>query len=215
VDKAMAVAANLLSINRIDDNWHGVTAKDSPDHEGLVVDSIEKDSPAADGGLQAGDVITSAAGQEIERPLDFEWAVLGHKAGEKIELAIERNQQPVKLILVLAAKPKAAKIDEDPNWELLGMKLTPIPPQQFRQYQSRYRGGLSVAAVRPDSPAAKQGIRRGDILVGMHVWETISLENVSYILNRPDFSDISPVKFYILRGSETLFGHLPVAMKKQ
>ena len=48
----------------------------------------------------------------------------------------------------------------------------------------------------------------------MHIWETISLENVSYILNRPDFSTIAPVKFFILRGSETLYGFLPVAMKK-
>ena len=46
---------------------------------------------------------------------------------------------------------------------------------------------------------------------GSAVWETISPDNVSYILNRSDFEQIQPVKFYILRGSETLSGHLNVS----
>jgi serine protease Do len=69
--------------------------------------------------------------------------------------------------------------------------------------------------VRPTSPAARQGILRGDVLVGMHVWETVTPENVEYILNRPDFTEIDPLKFYILRsgerGSEVLYGHMTVA----
>jgi len=101
-----------------------------------------------------------------------------------------------------------------PSWELLGLELKPIPTAEFQKmFQTRYRGGLSVAAVRPQSSAASQGIRRGDVLVGMHIWETISMENVAYILNRPDFAALNPVKFFILRGSDTLYGYLPVAMK--
>ncbi len=47
----------------------------------------------------------------------------------------------------------------------------------------------------------------------MHIWETISPDNVSYILNRPDFADLDPIKFYILRGNETLYGHMQVSMQ--
>ena len=83
------------------------------------------------------------------------------------------------------------------------MGLQPISSKQFQQYRSRYHGGLTVIDVRPDSPAAKQGIRRGDVLVGMHIWETVSLENVNYILGRSDFTQLDPLKFYIIRGSET------------
>jgi serine protease Do len=86
-----------------------------------------------------------------------------------------------------------------------------MPASEFSRLNTRYRGGLKVSAVRPDSPAAAQGIRKGDVLVGMHVWETISAENVTYILGRSDFDQIQPVKFYILRGSETLYGHMNVS----
>ena len=102
-----------------------------------------------------------------------------------------------------------------PAWQLLGLELKPIPSEEFRQtFETRYRGGLTVTAVRAQSPAAVQGIRPGDVLVGMHIWETISLENVAYILNRPDFASLNPVKFFILRGNETLYGYLPVAMRE-
>ncbi len=98
---------------------------------------------------------------------------------------------------------------------MLGLRLAAVPAQQFKQYNSRYRGGLAIVAVRAEGPAARQGIRRGDVLVGMHEWETVTPENVDYILNRPDFHKFDPVKFYILRtndsGSEVLYGHLAVS----
>jgi serine protease Do len=72
-----------------------------------------------------------------------------------------------------------------------------------------------IIEVKPDSPAAKQGIRSGDVLVGMHIWETLTLENVDYVLNRPNFSDLQPIKFYILRGNDTLYGHLPVSLERR
>ena len=67
--------------------------------------------------------------------------------------------------------------------------------------------------MRQNSPASDQGIRAGDVLVGMHIWETISQDNVTYILHRPDFNSINPVKFFILRGSETLYGFMPISLK--
>jgi serine protease Do len=65
-----------------------------------------------------------------------------------------------------------------------------------------------VTEVREGGPAAEQGIRVGDILVGLHVWETIAIDNIAYILERAEADHLNPIKFYVLRGRETLFGHL-------
>ncbi len=217
VDMAMDVAAKLMSTSRIEHTWHGVvcTAEESPQKRQVIVAQIDENSPAAKSGLRPGDVITSVGDRPVARVLDFERALLGHKTGERIPLSIKRKQQSVSVNLVLATAPaqKAPPVT-DQIWEVLGMRLEPIAARQFRQNQSRYRGGLSVSEVKPDSAAARQGIRRGDVLVGMHVWETVSLDNVSYILNRPDFGEIEPLKFYILRGNETLYGHLPVSLQR-
>ena len=50
----------------------------------------------------------------------------------------------------------------------------------------------------------------------MHIWETVSLKNVDYVVkyvsDRPDSASLNPVKFYVLRGEETLYGFLPIAL---
>ena len=52
----------------------------------------------------------------------------------------------------------------------------------------------------------------------MHIWETVSLDNVDYILKRPDFATIDPLKFYILRDEGdyygTYYGHLSVSLRR-
>ena len=48
----------------------------------------------------------------------------------------------------------------------------------------------------------------------MHIWETISLENVNYILKSPEFASMQPLKFLILRNEATYYGHLSVAVRR-
>lgn len=212
IDRALGVASDLLSVARLENRWHGITVKPAS-HEGVVVQAVEKNSPAEQAGLQPGDVLQAIENRPLSRQLDLERILLGRKNSDPVELQIKRNASQVQTKLALVAKPKTAE-DNDKHWQLLGMKLTQIPAQQFKQGTSRYRGGLQVLNVRADSPASKQGIRKGDILVGMHVWETISLDNVDYVLSRGDLEEFAPIKFLLLRNGETLFGHLPVTIKR-
>jgi len=221
IDEALEVAARLMSVERIDQSTHGIagTTKCEPEKRSFTVNSVRADSPAAKSGLQAGDVITSIGGRKIERSLDVELAFLGKSRDEAVKIEVERNHatQSVSLALAPAGKQSqsATKLPlADRVWESLGLKLATMEDVEFRSLNSRYRGGLRVLAVRADSPAAAQGIRRNDVLVGMHVWETISLENVAYILDREDLEKLDPVVFYIVRGTDTLYGHLRVANRQ-
>ena len=98
---------------------------------------------------------------------------------------------------------------------MFGLKLKSLPQQQLTLVKPKYRGGMRVVSVRPDSPAAQNGIVHGDILVGLHVWETINEDNVTYIMEHPQLRVFSPLKFYILRGRETLYGHLQLAFRDE
>jgi serine protease Do len=215
VDKAMNVAATLLA-SAGGKSWHGlVAAPDAPaSPSGMKLAAIERKSPAAEAGLKQGDVVTAVGEAEIHRALDFQRVMLDRKVGEKVELTVQRDGKPMSVTVVLADTPDASQSADSGAWEVLGLDLRTMPAGEFKQkFHTRYRGGLLVVNVRENSPAADQGIRAGDVLVGMHIWETISQDNVSYILHRPDFNSINPVKFFILRGSETLYGFMPISLK--
>lgn len=92
-------------------------------------------------------------------------------------------------------------------WETIGIRAEPTDFDGG----SRYRGGLKILEVRPESPAAKEGMRLGDVLVGLDRWETLESKNVVFALDQLKENHSDQLKFYLLRGNETLFGHLKLA----
>jgi serine protease Do len=212
-DMAMSVAADLMSAQH--STWHGIVARNVPatGARSFVVKEVDDDSPAAKCGLQAGDVITTVGDCPIARALDLERALVGRQPGEEVAVSVERNKQSVAVNLTLAAAPRRTS-DVDKIWETLGLRLTPASHSQLKGYQKQYRGGLVVTEVRADGPAFQEGIRRGDILLGMHIWETISLENVNYILKNSELASLQPIKFLILRNDIRYEGELSVSMRR-
>ena len=95
VDKAMAVAADLLgSVNgRLD--RHGILSAKSPGNkpQGLAVGTVEKSSPAADAGILSGDLITAAGETDVQRPLDFQRALLETVAGQQLPITVRRGRE--------------------------------------------------------------------------------------------------------------------------
>jgi serine protease Do len=216
IDEALEVAARLMSTERIEQTTHGIIGKTvfTPEQRTFVVTSVRSDSPAGAAGLKAGDVVVRIGDKPIERALDVELAMLGRGTGEQVPLHVTRDSEPVALAISLSPLARQTRpILAERVWDTLGVKLANMDEAEFRQLNSRYRGGLQVLEVRPGGPASAQGIRRGDVLVGMHVWETISMENVAYILEREDLAKLDPVVFYIVRGTDTLYGHLRIAQR--
>jgi serine protease Do len=210
VDEAMEIAARLLSIERIDQVAHGMTGETRIEDEAVcfVLTDVRSGSSAARSGMQPGDIITAVDRNPIHRSIDLERALLGQGAGQPIMIDVRRDGQPQSVELALSPLTGNEDPFDDRTWQLLGMKLSRVTKAENNALFTRYRGGMRIDAIRPDGPAANQGIRPGDILVGMHVWETITPDNVLYVVDHVDFERFQPVKFYILRGSETLYGHM-------
>ena len=217
VDKVLGVVSDLVEEEADCRRKYGIELAEraNSDEDGLVVKAVHSDSLAKEAGLETGDCIVRVNDEDIHRSLDFHRSLLGRKSGETLRLTIERAGESVELELATSSGTSSGSSDwHDLAWEILGVELKPVPDDVFRRkFRTRYRGGLTVHRVRSGSPAADQGILSGDILVGMHIWETITMKNVAYIMNRPDFDKFSPVKFYILRDNDVLYGHLPVSMK--
>jgi serine protease Do len=213
IDQALEVAAELIATAHVNQIMHGMISSTvyKPDGSYVTIEAVEDGSPAAEAGLQAGDIIRSLGNEVLQRRLDLERVMLSRKPGEELAVTVERQTDSLELSLVLGRASRLKSTVTDRTWQELGVRLSPIAQSTFRKYRSRYRGGLMVEAVRPNSPASQQNISRGDVLVGMHKWETISLDNIAYILESAEFRATQPFRFYVLRNGETLYGNMRVA----
>ena len=234
IDDARKAIARLMSIEQLDRTYHGLIAKDvkSGETRMLVVDGVHPESPAALAGLKSGDVILKAGHIEVIDCVDWERAFLGRPIGDKTEISIKRNEklESASLALVaytggrvsispeVAVTPRAVPNPEDDRyWQQLGLKMTALSATQKSLVGPKYRGGMRVTEVRTDGPAAANGLQKGDILVGLDKWETLSPDNVTWILNQQQttLSDGQvSMKFYVIRGQETRYGYLAVSMPR-
>ncbi len=230
VDKALVIATRMMSIEKLDNHWHGLEAfsLDGP-HGPVTIARVARQSPAQSSGLRRGDQIEQIGSTTIERSLDIERALLGRRTGERVAVRITRDGQPMVLDLAVAnrntrgrTRPQTtAQIADSSNslqqatWKTLGLKLKKEPSSSMRQLGVPYQGGMRVVSVRPESSAAEQGVLQGDILVKMHRWTTASKRDLQYIVDHANkLAQSESVKFYIVRGEDTFFGHMSVARRE-
>ncbi|MEO2021014.1 MAG: hypothetical protein ABGX05_04250, partial [Pirellulaceae bacterium] len=145
------------------------------------------------------------AGVTVNNGLDFERGMLAVRPNGPISIRVARDTQQLSFALTSRPQRKASTAE---LWDHLGLRLTVVPRNRLGNHQGRYRGGLQVREVRSGSLAANNGIRVSDVLLGIHKWETVSMDNLTYILTSPDFLDGPELKFYLLRNQQILFGHL-------
>ncbi len=234
VDTVLRTAADLMSIRKRNGTWHGMilrddvlAPRDDDSADGrpsvvttsnlttavrrLVIERPEANSPAAKAGLQRGDVVTQVGDAHVTSDLELERAMLDHAAGEHMLLHVQRNGHEERVELVLQTAERAAPPSAEVVWRKMGLRLNPVNAELVSRTNQQLHGGLSVADIRPDSAAGKAGIQRGDILVGLHQWEMLSLDNVVFVLTHADlatFSAPSGLKFYIVRSGQVHRGYL-------
>jgi S1-C subfamily serine protease len=82
----------------------GVTT--TPDSRGAGVVEVAPAGPAADAGVQAGDVITSVDGRPVSEPEDLSEALSGKEPGDQVRVELVRNGEPRTITVTLGARPQ-------------------------------------------------------------------------------------------------------------
>ena len=217
IDDVKRVASELMSTRRIAGTWHGLVTGEVPGTAGrsVVVGDVPPGSPAEAAGVQRGDQVLRVGELIIATPLDIERALIDSRAGSKSDVVVRRGGQEKTLNLELQAIPRVGGGAGDTIWKTLGVRTVPVNREYVKSVVPDRNGGLYVQAVQPGSPAARAAIQKGDILIGMSYgsggWETTQLDNVLYILKRPEAGQALPLQCWVIRRNELLQRVLPVA----
>ncbi|HEV3119081.1 MAG TPA: trypsin-like peptidase domain-containing protein, partial [Gemmataceae bacterium] len=141
----------------------------------VVVERVEQASPGARAGLKDGDVIVEAGDLHVACGLDLERAFLDRAAGDSVPVVVRRKGDEKRLALVLQPLESPAPPAADVVWRKLGLRLRVVAAEAVSRNNPQLHGGVAVTDLDPQGPAAKAGIQRGDILVGLHQWEAVSV----------------------------------------
>jgi hypothetical protein len=93
----------------------------------------------------------------------------------------------------------------DVAWDQLGLRLEPVGAAAVSRAHHELHGGMRVVAVRSSSPATAARIKPGDILVGLHHWETTTRDAVSFTVGYAQGAAWPSLK-YILVGENQISG---------
>ena len=106
IDIAAKSAAAIVKGEEIQIGYLGVTMGDATGgQDGAVVQEVTPDSPAAQAGLQAGDVVVSIDGKAVQDRSELVAAVRGHKPGDKVILVVVRGGNETTVTATLTQRP--------------------------------------------------------------------------------------------------------------
>jgi serine protease Do len=181
-----------------------------PSTSGALVAEVLPGSPAEKAGIQSGDVLTRFDGKSIESSSTLPVLVSLTDSGKSVNVELWRNgrSQTVSVKLESHGDKQAGAAGNAREGGALGLTLRPFTPGLRQELGVDATSGALIAEVAPGSPAARAGLRPGDVvteLAGKPVSDAAQLANA---LKQLPKGQIARLK--IARGEAKLF----VALEK-
>lgn len=197
IDEAIRVSDQLKASGRVTRGKIGVqigeVTKDTADAIGLpkragaLVRSVEEGSAADKAGIEPGDVIIKFGNQSIERFSDLPRAVGNSRPGTKSSLQVWRKGG-VRELSVTIAETEPSKVgnspDEKPSQPSNGFGLGVVDLPEAKRKDLRLKNGVLVDDV--DGPAARAGVRTGDIILAVNNIDITNARQFNELLAKLD-----------------------------
>ena len=140
---------------------------------GALVSNVRANGPAARAGLQAGDVVVGVDDKPVQDPHAFQYRFVTKGIGGQANLSVLRKGQKLTTTIALIAPvedpPRDAR-DLGGHHPLTGCKIANLSPAVAQELgiDDDSRMGVVVLDVKDKTPAARIGVKRGDIVVAVN-----------------------------------------------
>jgi serine protease Do len=219
IDVAMDVADQLRTAGRVSRGRIGVVIQEVTKElaesfglakaQGALVNSVEKGGPADKAGIEPSDVILKFNGKTVNSSSDLPRMVAQTKPGSRATVQVWRKGSSRDITLTVGELPeeRTAARPGRPGSEgrqgntvaRLGLTVSELSADQRRELN--VNGGLLVEDAQ--GPAAKAGIRRGDIILALNNHDIKSVEQLNQLMNQYERS--RSVAVLVRRGEGAIY----------
>ncbi len=201
IDEAVRVSDQLRTSGRVTRGRIGVqidqVSKEVAESIGLgkprgaLVRGVEAESPAAKAGVEPGDIILKFDGKDIDKSVDLPRLVGNTRPGNKSRMTVFRRGAQKELAITVAeleperteqraASPDTPRPEPASVVQSLGLRLKALSATQKKELN--LRGGVRVESA--EGPAARAGLREGDVIVAIDNMDTTTVEELEAALAR-------------------------------
>jgi serine protease Do len=173
--------------------------------DGVLIDGVVDGSPADKAGIKKGDVLVRFNGQTVDSPDQLQSVVASTKGGTKAEIELVRGGTHVKVSATLDSRPSRMSMtwsNEAPRVRMiapmapdlemsgdladlgnlgrgrLGVRLQDLNADLATYFSVPNGKGVLIVEVEKDSPAARAGLKSGDVIVKVGDHDTFDSDDV-------------------------------------
>lgn len=181
---AKPIMDSLLKSGKVVRGWLGVGIQDLtadlaqalklPDASGVLVSSIQPNTPAAKAGLRRGDVILKVNNESVDSTGKLRNLIASDGAGTKITLQVRRDSRIENISLTLGELPGSLASNAEHGesgaampGSVAGLALEPLTPALRDKYNipKDVPNGVVVTGVESQSKAERAGVKTGDVVL--------------------------------------------------
>jgi serine protease Do/serine protease DegQ len=155
----------------------------------VLVTDVKKDSEADKAGLEAGDLIMAVSGQATSSTGQLRNRIAFRNIGETLSLEVLRDGRTLTIEVDVGESAGWASRTEHPL--LQNVTLEPNPDG----------AGVLIQALAPNSMAAANGLRSGDVLLSVNRMRVSSVQDIAQVLEQNE----DPVLLQVERGGGVFF----------
>jgi Do/DeqQ family serine protease len=180
---ANQVSEQLITSGKIVRPWLGIIIESLNDQnkaevfkgvdKGVVVRTIQADTPAAKSDLRPADVITDVDNVPVATARELQDEILKKKVGAQVNLGVWRNGKKIIVSVTTEELPsdpsKLASNDVPPPpsenvSSTFGVQVQEVTPELKQELGLKSDAGVVVTEVAANSPAAVADIQKGDVI---------------------------------------------------
>ena len=180
---AKQVSDQLIASGKIVRPWLGIIIESLGDQnrtevfkgvdKGVVVRTIQADTPASKSDLRPADVITDVDGIQVESARELQNEILKKKVGEQLTLGVWRNGKKMSVLVRTEELPSGPgkyanspppPVQSENVASKFGVQVQDVTAELKQEFGLKSDAGVVVTEVAPNSPAALADIQPGDLI---------------------------------------------------
>jgi serine protease Do len=194
---AKQVIEHLLANGRVARGWLGVGIQPLTtdlakkfgvaESEGVLVNEVFPNDPAAAAGIKPGDIILRIDGHVVDSPNKLSRLIgtLAPGSTSKIEVVRDLTRMMLEIRLSERRETAVTASPPPPGREIrLGLDVQELTPVLADKFNLRDSKGVLISKVEPGSLAQAEGLREGDLIKEVNRGEILSVEDFTAAIGR-------------------------------